>query len=506
VLQTQFTPPILTTYTPEDIGNLINQINVLKQQMGKFEEENALLKAELWELKNQNRESCTVNPGNYLSRPLTPSSEDAQDDEIIENQKKLIDQKKANSFPDFKKLIIGNSRPSTLFAPPTWDEEEDMAEKETEWTFNENKKRKMINPPTRNNPPTCNRKNYNTQANVEFQKNSSKADKPPPAIVYTNDSKKLNVTLKDIEHNKTCINENKVKINTTSSEDYRRMTAALNTNDFEWYTYENKQTRDIKVMARNLHSSTDVDEISADLAQQGFEIKSVVQKLNITKGSNGERIEKRLPLFMLTFSARTDIKKVYEIRYINSMKVTIEALRTNKMIPQCKQCQEYGHTKAYCRKTPKCVKCAGNHLTAMCEKPRNVEAKCANCQENHPANYRGCEVAKSLQQKRDESFNKKQTKVVPKDTSTQKQNLTNTKVSPNLTFAQQVKNNMQNENRQNYTPKQNTNDNEMLNLMKALMQKFDKKFETLEKSNKTLSNRLNSIESRIPSNKSKSKK
>lgn len=488
VLQTQNTPMMQPTYNPEDIGNLISQVNSLKQQMEKISEENAILKNQLQELQHQNQELLTENMALQDSRPPTSSSNYEQDAEITENQLKIIDRKKV-----YSQLFPRNYRPITPYTVPTWEQEEEMVDRETNF-LQKSKKRKQIS-----NPTTPNKKNQNVQDNIGLHKSATKAKKPPPAIVYTNNIKVLNVTLKDIEHNMTCVSENKVKINTANSDDYRKMTAALNLQSFEWYSYENKQTRDIKVMARNLHNSTDVDDIYDDLVHQGFEIKNVVQKLKITRGTNGERMEKRLPLFMLTFSDRTDIKKVYEIKYIDNMKVTIEALRTNKMIPQCKKCQEYGHTRVYCRKSPRCVKCAGNHLTDVCEKPRNIEAKCANCEKNHPANYRGCEVAKKLQQKRNQNSNRKPTKDTPEESTTHKQNLTNTKVTPNLTFAQLVKNNLSGENKQKSMPKQNTNDNEMLHLMKIMMQKV----ESIEKSNKTLSNKINSIENRIPSNKKK---
>ena len=54
--------------------------------------------------------------------------------------------------------------------------------------------------------------------------------------------------------------------------------------------------------------------------------------------------------------------------------------------------------KNYCRNSPKCVKCAEQHLTSEC--PRKVQddaVKCANCRDQHPANYRGCSVYKKLQ-------------------------------------------------------------------------------------------------------------
>lgn len=82
------------------------------------------------------------------------------------------------------------------------------------------------------------------------------------------------------------------------------------------------------------------------------------------------------------------------------MKVKIEALRKNNIIPQCKRCQRFGHTQKFCQRAATCVKCAGNHLTVECNKPKNAPPKCSNCAETHPANYRGCLVAKGLQKRR----------------------------------------------------------------------------------------------------------
>nr|XP_022914621.1 alpha-tocopherol transfer protein-like [Onthophagus taurus] len=45
----------------------------------------------------------------------------------------------------------------------------------------------------------------------------------------------------------------------------------------------------------------------------------------------------------------------------------------------------------------RCVKCAGEHWTNKCTKAKEIPAKCFNCGENHPANYRGCIVIKELQ-------------------------------------------------------------------------------------------------------------
>ncbi|KAI4472950.1 hypothetical protein M0804_015542, partial [Polistes exclamans] len=46
------------------------------------------------------------------------------------------------------------------------------------------------------------------------------------------------------------------------------------------------------------------------------------------------------------------------------------------------------------------VKCAKNHLTALCPHEGKIEKViCVNCNGNHPANYKGCQMRKLLQQK-----------------------------------------------------------------------------------------------------------
>ena len=78
--------------------------------------------------------------------------------------------------------------------------------------------------------------------------------------------------------------------------------------------------------------------------------------------------------------------------------VTFEPPRPKHEIPQCAKCQQYGHTKAYCHRQPRCIKCAGDHLSIDCSrKTRSDQVKCILCNGNHPANYKGCKVYRELQ-------------------------------------------------------------------------------------------------------------
>lgn len=206
-------------------------------------------------------------------------------------------------------------------------------------------------------------------------------------------------------------------------------------------------------------------------------------------------------MFMLTFSVDEDIKRIYEISYILGCKVEIQPLRKSKLIPQCKQCQAYGHTQKYCCRDPRCVKCTGKHHTKDCKKPESAKPKCIHCGEAHPANYRGCIVAIELQNIRNGSANMRKTNVPQLQTSKASgqngsMDMIGTRRTESLqnvekkTYAQAVANvnNHKEDNKQ-----QNDGINEILNTILAKLDKqealivvLDERLRKLEYSNKGL--------------------
>jgi len=296
----------------------------------------------------------------------------------------------------------------------SWDEEEETVARETDWILkgkNNKKKRKASESPEKSN---------NVPKKTEI-KNKSK----PPPIVLSNvqnyDEIKQKLQMDKFNCNTCMLNNKQIKVNVSNETEYREITKMINKTDIEWHTYENKAIRPIRVMLRDLHPSCDVKDITEELREREFKIISVVQKLKKITRRNEEPTYIRLPLYILTFEHTEDINKIYNIKHVNHMKIKIEAIKTNKLIAQCKKCQRYGHTQKFCNRPPNCVKCAGNHPTTECSKPRNSPPKCANCNEAHPANYRGCIVAKELQKRRDKIIkNKKYTNQTKTFTSNMK--------------------------------------------------------------------------------------
>lgn len=255
---------------------------------------------------------------------------------------------------------------------------------------------------------------------------------PPPITVKKCNYDVLHTVLRreKCDFSAKLLSSGEIKLNAPNGEAYRNIVKAIKTTDFAWHTYEDKQTRPIRVMAKKLPGSCKPESIIEDLkTNQRLKIESAVNILD-------RKDKSRLPIFMLSFSHDEEIDKIYGIKQILGVKVQIERQRGSKLIPQCKRCQRHGHTQKYCRRDPKCVKCAGDHLTVECLNVKLAKPTCTNCGENHPASYRGCIVAKEMQKLRRNEEKRK--KPPPSSGFLRVSGNENNKLAPNSPPAQKV--------------------------------------------------------------------
>lgn len=314
-------------------------------------------------------------------------------------------------------------------------------------------------------------KNKITTSNKQATKNTrirneTKAVLKPPPIMIDNVSsfpvlkeilEQRNVNANTYELKS--LNNNKVKINAADEKTYLTITGALNSlREAEWYSFENKQNRDIKVMVKDLHHSYKPEAIINDIMiRYKLVAKNVTNKHKwLTAEQKKIRREKGnseyepLNMFIVSFDKKTDIEKIYEIKTILNCRVQVEPLRKNQLIPQCKKCQEYGHTQNFCKKSPRCVKCAGKHESKTCNKADRVQPTCYHCKGAHPANYRGCEVFKKILETRKKNSKPKQLPTQPNRAKPQPQPIPvrqqrsqlNSTSSPQLSYNQAVKGNI----------------------------------------------------------------
>ena len=91
------------------------------------------------------------------------------------------------------------------------------------------------------------------------------------------------------------------KISTFHIDDYRNIARSLNSNEIDWYNFENKQTRPIKVMIKNLNYSNTSDTIVTNLRSQGFKAIEDVNKFQW-------KSKQPLNMFRVSFESKKDVK------------------------------------------------------------------------------------------------------------------------------------------------------------------------------------------------------
>uniref|UniRef100_A0A1B6E0G7 Pre-C2HC domain-containing protein n=1 Tax=Clastoptera arizonana TaxID=38151 RepID=A0A1B6E0G7_9HEMI len=365
-------------------------------------------------------------------------------------------------------------------------DEEELA-RETEWVRakTKTKKRKLNTTPS---PATPN----NNKVNKFIVEKAKKEPLPPPIMVddvksYESLYQDMVSRIKDTVFQTKIINDKTIKINCINSEAYRAIIEILSSRGYSYHSYENKQTRLIRVMAKNLHHTCRPEGIIKELASKGYKINAAVNKL-------AWKNKTPLNMFMLFFENDENIEKIYGIKSILGCKVEIVPIKGTNLVPQCKRCQSYGHTIKYCCKQARCVKCAGKHLTEECRKSDKQEPKCVHCGENHPANYRGCVVAKEIQKIRNNKIQKNY------NNKTINANNNNKNIGNKQTPAVQTENIktkkptyatiLETNKEKGMDNKQNDNINQTLQL---ILNKITK----LEKSVSNLNERVNKIESSI---------
>lgn len=187
--------------------------------------------------------------------------------------------------------------------------------------------------------------------------------------------------------------DSQIRLSIKSVNSYRTMIKYLDEKKILFHTYQLKQERAYRVVVKNLHFTTPIDVIKQAVEQQGHKVRNIV---NVKS-----RFDKSpLSMFFVDLEPGPKNTEVYNIRYIYNAVVKIEPPIKRDDIIQCHRCQQFGHSKTYCRKIYTCVKCGLNHPTSECKKLRTTPPQCSNCLGGHTASYKGCRIYKELVQKR----------------------------------------------------------------------------------------------------------
>ena len=178
------------------------------------------------------------------------------------------------------------------------------------------------------------------------------------------------------------LSNNIVKINTHCTEGYRSLIRHLQDENIVHHTYQLTQERAYRIVIRDLHHSIPTEDIKEELRTHGHPTRNIT---NIR-----HRVSKEpLPMFFVDLEPQVNNKEIYKLEFLQNTKIRVEAPRIKNSIIQCTRCQDYGHSKTYCRKPFNCVKCGQPHnsLTTLCGG-------------SHPASYKGYTVYRDLKARR----------------------------------------------------------------------------------------------------------
>lgn len=232
---------------------------------------------------------------------------------------------------------------------------------------------------------------------IDSSESAPQKDKPPPIFIpNVSDTKSMVQTIESVikktEYAYKLLNNNQVKICPTSSDAYRKLVQKFKDIKICFHSYQFKKDKAYRVVLKNMHYSTELNEIKESIEEFGHTVRNI---------SNVKHFKTKNPLsmFFIDLEPSSNNKEIFDIQFLLNAKIEFEPPYKRKEIVQCKKCQSYGHTQSYCYHPYRCVKCGQYHESKLCSKPQSEPPKCALCEGNHPASYKGCKVYKELKNK-----------------------------------------------------------------------------------------------------------
>ncbi|KAE9523224.1 hypothetical protein AGLY_016391 [Aphis glycines] len=204
------------------------------------------------------------------------------------------------------------------------------------------------------------------QIDIDTDVNAQNKPPPPVFVKGVEDFPELCARLIEIigVDNFICKSSaDKLKIQTSNPESYRTLIHFFKDENAQYHTYQLREDKPLRIVIRNLHSSTPIKTIKEELEFRLFEVRQVTNVLH--------KVNKNpLPLFFVDLEPTPKSKEIFELSSLLHTKIRIE------------------------------VRCGDGHQTSDCPNPRDAPPKCALCSENHPANYKGCSIYRELQRRK----------------------------------------------------------------------------------------------------------
>lgn len=361
------------------------------------------------ELIQQNKELISKNEELYdyikgkrntvrasVSMSVESDIEDSEDEEVINNTEEAThNETPQKEMEKPENITPAHNRSKDTDGDGTSSDTVDSPDEKSNKRKKTHKKLKTVVP----KKDTCNGREANTStappanghSTIDKQQTYSQqaieiTNKIPPVILrnkekYLHVARLTNETGINIVKAKTLVDG--IALHPLTELDYRKLVRLFIHQKLQYHTYQLPSEKQLHVVIKGIPEPIETEEIKNDLESKGFHPENIIRMRS--------RRDKR-PLHMVLATLPRSEKEIYKIKEVLSLIVTVEEQRNTERYGQCHRCQRFGHSQNRCTADPKCVKCAGSHLTSECGKDTTTPAKCVNCGENHPASYRGCKA------------------------------------------------------------------------------------------------------------------
>nr|CAD7398195.1 unnamed protein product [Timema cristinae] len=127
--------------------------------------------------------------------------------------------------------------------------------------------------------------------------------------------------------------------------------------EIQHYTYPTEEEWDGRMVLRGLPLETPVEDIAEALSRRGYQVWWVTQ-LYVKEPNGGPK--HMFPLFLVMLVSRYEVAQLSKETSLNHFKITMEFYH-RWSIPQCHNCQRFGHCSPTCGSLPRCVRCEPTH-------------------------------------------------------------------------------------------------------------------------------------------------
>lgn len=267
----------------------------------------------------------------------------------------------------------------------------------------------------------------NPEANTLGSPNRS--SRPPPISVFGVSILDLKskisdkITGVDTKTLKFRITDTSIKVYTQSNEDHAVVrNFCYNTLKLDCFTHSYDDNRKIKYCLYGL-PLVDCTQLKTVLrTEHNLNTSDVkILKPKNQQFKSNDIMKKRIYIIYFLKKDKIKLEQLRKVREISDCYVRWEHFVNRGDLPtQCSRCQDFGHGTEHCNRKYRCVRCGKGHKSDDCDllpvpplpadeddgntdnqesfKPSIPKEKicCANCGENHTANYGGCSYRKSI--------------------------------------------------------------------------------------------------------------